>query len=108
MTIQPRNSLVLVKLFPRKDDIVGQIMVPSANDQYTEGKVVAIGPGSIAAAGGQSETFDLQIGHRVWIKYKERGRGPTGPMLMNAGLLLRDGESEFYLFEQSSIVAILS
>lgn len=104
---QPRNTLVLVKTFPRKDEVVGRITVPNANNEYTEAEVIRVGPGTVSADGGRSETFDLKPGMKVWVKDKGRRRSEHGPILVDEGLLLREDGQDMYLFEQSSIVAIM-
>lgn len=106
--IQPRNTLVVLKVIEKAERKVGQITVPTHNDLYTEAEVVAVGPGSISAAGGQPETFDLKKGQRVWVKYKRHERGPMGPVLGFEGISYREGDTDFLLVEQSGIVGILA
>lgn len=108
--IQPRNTLVVVKLIDKAERQVGKISVPTNRDCYTEAEVVAVGPGTVSAAGGQSETFDLMIGQRVFVKHKSkhtRGPGDLGT-LTDEGLPYQDGDESLRLFEQSSIVGIIA
>lgn len=108
--IQPRNTLVVVKLIDKAERQVGKISVPTNKDCYTEAEVVAVGPGTVSAAGGQSETFDLKVGQRVWVKHKSkhiRGAGDIG-ILTDEGLPYQDGDETFRLFEQSSVVGIIA
>lgn len=116
--MKPRNTLVLVRVFLKPEEQVGQITVPTNQNEYAEGEVVAVGPGSLSAQGGRPETFDLQPGQRVLVKHKRRIQRPSsmgaGPVTayLDDGLKLRhqdqDGRpGELYLFEQSSVIAIL-
>jgi len=108
--IQPRNTLVVLKLIEKAERKIGKISVPTNNDCYTEAEVIAVGPGTISAAGGQSETHDLKKGQRVWVKHKKkvsRGQGAIGE-LFDEGLPYQDGDIGYLCVEQSSIVGILA
>jgi co-chaperonin GroES (HSP10) len=108
--IQPRNTLVVLKVIEKSERKVSKIIVPTYNDCYAEAEVVAVGPGSISAAGGQSETFDLKVGQRVLVKHKkkmQRGPGDLG-QLFDEGIPYRDGDIDFLMVEQSSVVGILA
>lgn len=100
----PRNTLVLLRLFRKTEDHIGAIVVPTAQDKYTEAEVVAIGPGFVAAAGGLSETSDLRVGQRVYVQHKQ-SRGPG--QLTDAGTRITQDGEELYLFEQTAIVGII-
>ena len=100
----PRNTLVLLRLFKKTEDHIGAIVVPTAQDKYTEAEVVAIGPGFVAAAGGLSETSDLRVGQRVYVQHKQ-SRGP-GQLTDSGTRITQDGE-ELYLFEQTAIVGVI-
>lgn len=104
---RPRNTLVSVVLCPKQEDQIGLITVPTAHNEYAEAEIVEVGPGTVSAEGGISETADLQPGQRVWVKSKGKRPSPNGPILIDEGLHFRDGDRDLYLFEQSSIVAIL-
>lgn len=106
-----RNSLVLVRVLEKKEEQVGAITVPqSAEGLFTEGEVLDVGPGSVSAEGGRSETFDLKPGQRVFLKARELRPGPDGRSGLTrlAGIeYVRNGEL-LHIFEQSSVVAIIT
>ena len=110
--LTPRNSLVLIRLFKKAEDQRGKIIVPTGQDEYCEGEVLAVGPGVVAAAGGRSETFDLEPGQRVLVQYRTRVQNNHGMTMgfRNSGLSLRtrsnDG-SELMLFEQANVLATI-
>jgi|GEM_PF-2849928 len=107
--IQPRNTLVVVKLITAAERKVGAITVPTNQECYTEAEVIAVGPGNVSAEGGRSETFDLMPGQRVWVKHKKKIRvGANASTFEDEGLPYRDGEELYHCFEQSSIIGILS
>ena len=106
--IVPRNTLVVCKLIEKADRQVGKITVPTNTDLYCEAEVLAVGPGSVSAEGGRSETFDLRPGQRVWVKHKER-RPMQGAMIgFDAGILYQQGEEKYYIFEQTNILGIIA
>lgn len=101
--IKPRNSLVVLRVLDKKEQQVGNIVVPDGEELYTEGEVLAVGPGTISAEGGRTETFDLKPGQRVMVKYKAK----QGPMNVLCGVkYVHDGEI-LYIFEQGSIVGVI-
>lgn len=107
--IQPRNSLVVVKLIEQASRKVGAITVPTNNECYTEAEVIAVGPGSVSAEGGRAETFDLKPGQRVWVKHKKKLMNGAGlSKFEDEGLPYRDGETLYHCFEQNSIIGILA
>lgn len=108
--IQPRNHLVVCKLIEQAEKQVGKIVIPSNGEKYCEAEVVAVGPGTIAAEGGRSETHDLKPGQRVLIRHKELVPGPMGQQLESAGIPYRAPGSDelFYIFPQERIAGIIA
>jgi co-chaperonin GroES (HSP10) len=106
--IQPRNSLVVVKLIEQAEKRVGAITVPTNKDCFCEAEVIAVGPGIIQATGGRHENFDLKVGQRVFIKHKSQVRGPMGITAELVGIEYRDGNEKFYIFEQGNILGIVA
>lgn len=107
---QPRNSLVLVRLFKKPDEQVGKLVVPTGNSDYSEAEIVAVGPDFPQAEGGVSGTSDITPGQRVFVKtHRQVGPGRR----MEEGLRLRPkdqtvgDEGELWLFEQTNIIAIV-
>jgi co-chaperonin GroES (HSP10) len=106
--IQPRNTLVLVRLIEKATRQVGAITVPTNTEMYTEAEVLAVGPGTQMAEGGRTETFDLKPGQLVFVKHKERRNpNPNYPASL-AGIEYKQDGGVFYVFEQSSIVGIIA
>lgn len=107
--IQPRNTLVVVRLIEKADRKVGKIVVPTNADIYCEAEVVSVGPGNVSAGGGRSETFDLKPGQRVWVKHKTRRPGPAGGhILTDEGIVYQDDDDKVILMEQTSILGIIA
>lgn len=107
--LKPRNSIVIVKLIEQAERQHGSIVVPANKECYCEAEVMAIGPGNVSAAGGRSETFDLAVGQRVWVKHKEKRPGQGGiPMLNDCGIPYQDGGITYHGFEQGSILGIIA
>lgn len=106
--IQPRNTLVVVELIDRPEQKIGDLVIPTNGDLFTEASVAAVGPGTVSAEGGRSETFDLKVGQRVLVKHKDARSGPGGHRtLSDAGQrYVADGKT-YMIFEQSSIIGIL-
>lgn len=108
--VQPRNTLVTVRVFKPSERRQGSIVVPANNDEYQEGEIIAVGRGIVAAGGGNSGTEDLSPGQRVLVKTQRR----TAKGLMNEGLPIGrfDGEdipdTEMFIFEEQNIIAILT
>lgn len=105
---QPRNSLVLVRLFVKPEETIGVVVVPTANNDYCEAEILAVGPDPVSATGGVPTTHDLKPGQRVYVRHQSRG--PQGQLKLQ-GLKLRHQdmeEGEFHLFEQLQIIAIIS
>ena len=106
--IQPRNTLVLVRLIEKANRKVGAIEVPTNAEMYTEAEVLAVGPGTIMAGGARTEVFDLEVGQLVFVKHKEkRHPNPNYPAQL-AGIEYKQDGGIFYMFEQSSIVGIIA
>lgn len=108
--LSPRNGWVLARVIEQKERKVGLITVPTGNDLFDEAEILAVGPGTVAAEGGRSETFDLKVGQRVFVKSKAKSMGPVGPQNEWLGVpYLRDGDKEsYYLFPESSILGIIA
>lgn len=112
--LQPRNSFVVVRLVLKPEERRGQIVVPTGQDEYAEGEIVAVGPGSVSAAGGVSETHDLKAGQRVLVKHKRRQSRPdaVGGMahrFVDEGLKLKPEQGDdLYLFEEQNIIAVVA
>lgn len=103
-----RNTLVLLRLSSDAEKTVGKITVPTNNDCFTEADVIAVGPGMVSAGGGVSETLDLKFGQRVFVKHKARANGPMGPSIELTGIPYRVDDELFHLYEQGSILSIIS
>ena len=74
--LQPRNTLVILRLTEKPEEKVGKLTIVGSDGLYTEAEVMAVGPGSVMAAGAVSETFDLKEGQRVFVQHKrETPRG---------------------------------
>lgn len=114
--VSPRNTLVLVRLFKKKDEKIGALVVPTDSNEYAEAVILKVGPGSTPMSEGhEAETRDLLAGQRVLVKHKKKYTRPVdgGAMCSYAddGIKMRhsdDGEGEYYLFEQTNIIAILA
>lgn len=107
--IKPRNSVVILKLIEQAERQHGSIVVPANKECYCEAEVMAVGPGSVMAGGARSETFDLLVGQRVWVKHKEKRPGPGGlPTLNDCGIPYQDGGIMYHGFEQGSILGIIA
>jgi co-chaperonin GroES (HSP10) len=102
--IQPRNSLVVLRLLNKSNRTFGGITVPTTNDLFTEAEVIAVGPGNVSAEGGRSETFDLKPGQLVYVRHKQET--PRGKM--DAYTPYNEGDQRFGLFVEASIVGILA
>ena len=103
--IQPRNTLVLVRLHEQTARQVGHITVPTNGEQFTEAEVISVGPGNISADGGRSETHDIQVGQRVLVLYKEKD-----PRFGNkhVGIPIQQNGETLYLYEQGRVLAIVA
>lgn len=102
--IEMRNSLVAVQMLERTQD--GPLVIPDVGSLFAEARIVAVGPGTVSAEGGRSETHDLQPGQRVLIKHKRQRHAPPHPP-ENEGVRYRYGGVEYVIFEQTNIIAIL-
>jgi co-chaperonin GroES (HSP10) len=106
--IVPRNTLVILELILKQERKVGAITVLANNELYAEAEVVAVGPGTKSAEGGVSETFDLKVGQRVWVRAKNKVRTQLGEGTDIAGIEYRDGDKVYHIFEQGSILGIIA
>jgi co-chaperonin GroES (HSP10) len=103
--IQPRNSLVVVKLIHKEEQKIGKLVLPDSFEKmYTEAEVIAVGPGSVSAQGGRSETFDLKPGQRVFIQYR---RQSGQHQFQDTGVKYVQNGEVYYLYLESAIVGIL-
>lgn len=108
--IQPRNTAVVLRLIETSaEKKKGAIITLTNRELYSEAEVIAVGPGNIAAAGGVSETGDLKIGQKVFVKSKEMVRSPVGggPTPQIAGIPFEENGTTYHIFEQMSILGIL-
>ena len=78
--ITPRNTFVLVQFVVESEKKVGLLTVPAGDNEYVEAKVLAVGPGHVAAAGGISDTHDLKPGQTVLLQYKKNMRDQQGTL----------------------------
>lgn len=76
--IIPRNTFVLVQFVVESEKKVGLLTVPAGDNEYVEAKVLAVGPGHVAAAGGRSDTHDLKPGQTVLMQHKKIIRDGNG------------------------------
>jgi co-chaperonin GroES (HSP10) len=110
--VVPRGDLVLVRLPKGGTKQVGRLTIPSLRDRFTLGTVVAVGPGSVAAEGGRSDTEDLTPGDTVFIEHQYTGRSkmnPTVPEMQSHGIPLTfdsDPSAKYVLIDQAYINAI--
>lgn len=103
--IQPRNTLVLLRLHDTPARQVGNISVPTGSDQFTQAEVIAVGPGNVAAEGGRSDTYDLQPGQLVMVIHKDRTQN-RGLNLM--GIPVQDDGETLYLYEQARVLGVIA
>lgn len=103
--IQPRNSLVLVRLVKKTEEKVGLVYVKLDEMEYCEGEIIAVGRGTArVSAGGESECTDLAPGQRVLVQHKRKHQaGPDRAYLIPEGI---DVGNDLRLFEQCNILAI--
>lgn len=111
--IKPRNTLVLVRLVKLPEEKVGNIIVKTDMDQFSEAEIIAVGPDTVSAEGGQSGTRDLKPGQRVLVQYQTVMVSPDGIQRKTKlqGLKIKEtiaGERDLYFFEQHNIMAILA
>lgn len=99
---------MILKLVEKAERQHGKIVVPANKECYCEAEVMAIGPGSVMAGGARSETFDLAVGQRVWVKHKEKRQGQGMVMLNDCGIPYQDGGITYHGFEQGSILGIIA
>ena len=104
--IQPRNSLVVVKLIQKEEQKVGKLVLPDSFEKmYTEAEVIAVGPGNVSAQGGRRETFDLKPGQRVFIQYR---RQSGQHQFQDTGVKYVSGGQVYHLYMETAIVGILA
>lgn len=107
--LKVRNTLVALKLIEAKEQKHGAIFVNANAECFSEAEVISVGPGNIASAGGQAETSDLRVGQRVIVEAKKKLVNGSGlNKYQDAGLPLRHEDQTYHLFEQTSVIAILS
>jgi co-chaperonin GroES (HSP10) len=104
MIPRPRNTLVLCALIEKTQRVIGSIVQTTKGDEFTQARILAVGPGNIAAEGGRSDTVDLKSGQIVTVLYKSFDRNGV---LKNVGtpVPLDDG-TVVYLYEQARILTI--
>jgi co-chaperonin GroES (HSP10) len=107
--IQPRNHLIVLKLIEQAEKRVGKLVIPTHSEKYAEAEIVAVGPGTISAEGGRSETHDLRPGQRVLVRHKEEvPQRVGGTQLEIAGIPYRVGDETYYVFPQERVVGIIA
>jgi co-chaperonin GroES (HSP10) len=102
--LSPRNTLVILRLTTKAEEKIGGITISEGDSLYTEGEVMAVGPGTVQATGGISETFDLKVGQRVLVQHKQetpRGKREVAIRYVHNGEI-------FYLFEQTAILGVIA
>lgn len=107
--LKVRNTLVALKLIEKADQKHGAIFVNSNAECYCEAEVISVGPGNIQAEGGRSETADLYPGQRVLVQHKKKFNNGSGLVkYVDEGLPVRFEDETYLLFEQTSVLAVLS
>jgi co-chaperonin GroES (HSP10) len=115
--LKPRNTLVLVRLILKPEEKCGEIIIKTDKEQFAEAEVVAVGPDTISASGGESALRDLKPGQRVLVQHKvamkQMGQGGIEQVrgYKENGLHIKEnlaGERDLYLFEQHTVMMILS
>lgn len=107
MKIQPRNTIIALLLHEQAEKKTGAgVIVPGHADTFCEGTIVSVGPGTLSAAGGQSETFDLKPGQRVLVAARQKMQNQLGGFdYKHTGIELEGG---VFLYEQSKILGIIT
>lgn len=106
--LSPRNTLVVLDLIETGPKTVGKFLVPDGGGLYSEAIVIAVGPGTVSATGGVPETHDLKPGQRVLVKAKEQRGDPARIPPILAGIRIQDGDRFLFVFEQLSIIGVIS
>lgn len=107
--IQPRGTLVVLALIEAAERTQGSVVIPTHKDKICEATVIAVGPGAVAAAGGRSDTFDLQPGQRVLVNHKQDGRNQLSGQaeLKPTYMPYASGGKTYALIEERYIFGIL-
>lgn len=108
--MKPRNTLVTIAPLKHAEKKVGNIVLPSRqNQQYQEAEVLAVGPGMVTQDSELSTCRDLKPGQIVLVHVKaQRQVGPNQAVLEPIGMDFKlDDGRDSVLVEQSQIVAIL-
>ena len=106
---QPRNTLVLLRRVEEKEEKkVGRVIVVTQQDLFADFIVVAVGPGTKLTGGARSETHDVNVGDRVYVRYRDPGHDHGGNQTLNvAGPTILDDEGKpLLLLEQTRIVGV--
>lgn len=107
--LKVRNTLVALRLIAKAEQKHGAIFVNANTECYSEAEVVSVGPGNVQAEGGRSETADLAVGQRVLVQHKKKFNNGSGLVkYQDEGLSIRHEDMDYLLFEQTSVLAILS
>jgi co-chaperonin GroES (HSP10) len=108
--ITPRGPFILVQFVVEAEKKVGLLTVPAGDNEYVEAKVLAVGPGMVAAGGGRSETHDLRAGQTVLMQHKKvvRQQGVVrGEQTYTIPVKSRNKDiKNLYLVPETSIVLI--
>ena len=110
--LQPRNTMVQVRLKKKAEERLGNIIVPNLGECFCEAEVLAVGQDTLSIESGERATRDLRVGQRVLVKThtafisngQVRDRKPVGIELKET----ITNERDLYLFEQNDILAILA
>jgi co-chaperonin GroES (HSP10) len=103
--IRPRNSLVVLRLIEKAVQQHGSLIIPATKENFCEAEVMAVGPGTVAAAGGISETIDLKPGQLVFVNHKKPTQGGN---TVYAGIPYRLDGKTYFIFEQTQVIGIIS
>jgi chaperonin GroES len=90
--LQPLADRVVIKPMPKEDTTKGGIILPdTAKEKPMEGKIIAVGPGSLNDQ-GKRVPLDVQVGDIVvYAKY--------------AGTEIKEDGEEFIILRESDILA---
>lgn len=92
--LKPLFDQVLIEPLEREEVSAGGIVIPdSAKEKPSQGKVVAVGPGTTA----EGKTIDMPVKPGDIVVYKKWG-----------GHEVKDGDQELLLVEVKDIMAVVS
>ena len=103
--LRTRGNWVVLRLIERAAAKHGSIVIPLTQDQYTEAEVIAVGPGTVSAAGGRPDTHDLKPGQLVFVQHKKQ---VAAHQMAYAGIPYRKDGLTYFIFDESSIVGVVA